>query len=245
MPSAEAVQMVLAAVPGVAAAEVRASGESQGTMSIRVADGFDPRTVAEQVSSVLRERFSIDVPPAALVQEPAQPAPTTESSRSASRQGDTVVLYDASRSAQPDASVVGVDLPGWDAVLVRAQESAARVASGAALATAAHAIRTGPNPAASAAPMLTAVPEPVEEEHDLLTQAAMTVGSLHSSVDPSELRVVDAGIEGVGDGRRAIVVVSRQGRGDEAMAIGAALVGAGSDATAVANATLAAIRDLG
>lgn len=245
MPSAEAVEMVLATVPGVADAEVRSGGESQGTLKIRVADGFDPRSVAEEVSAALRERFSIVVPAEALLHEPRQGPPLEEAPATpVSGLGDTVVLYDASRTRQPEVEAVGVTLPGWDAVLVRAQESAASGARGTALAPAP---RAGPNPEVVPGPGLAAVPRPLEvvADPDPLVEAALALGSLPARADAGVIRVVDAGIDGAGTERRAVVVVTGLGDDGERMGIGAALVGSGTDAEAVATATLAAVRDLG
>ncbi|MDX1511306.1 MAG: hypothetical protein R3249_08165 [Nitriliruptorales bacterium] len=76
MPSAESVELVLRAVPGVEEAVLNRESDRRTSLHIRVADGHEPRSVAEAVSRALRERFSIDLAPESLLRPPAATPPT-------------------------------------------------------------------------------------------------------------------------------------------------------------------------
>lgn len=72
-PSHEDVEQAIRAVPGVASASIGAvEGTGRGRLRIRLAAGYDPDEVSEAVSATLRERFGIDVDPAAIRPRPAE-----------------------------------------------------------------------------------------------------------------------------------------------------------------------------
>jgi hypothetical protein len=65
-PTAEQLELAIASVPGVAAAEVARSAEGRDRLRISLVPGEDPEAIAWSVAATLRERFGIALDPAAI-----------------------------------------------------------------------------------------------------------------------------------------------------------------------------------